>query len=223
MRSYRVLLTGVVLVLLAGPALAQSEEEARARELIARIKKEMKKIDEMLLQADRGQAGEAAERMEQVAEDVQKLLNEVAEGQRQVIDDIEELARMTKYSKSNQSQSSDSDPQQQQDGKNREREREPDPKDLQYQGEPEPQPQGEEQPQDGRPDESEPEQSDQQRQPPPSETDHFEREDTTGRWGNLPPKVAEMLQNLGPDQFPAKYKKLIEEYYRKSAEEKQQP
>lgn len=44
----------------------------------------------------------------------------------------------------------------------------------------------------------------------------FERDDVAGRWGTLPGKVEEMLQQLSNDQFPERYKKLIEQYYRKS-------
>ena len=42
----------------------------------------------------------------------------------------------------------------------------------------------------------------------------------SGRWGNLPPKVAEQFQNLSSDQFPEKYLKLIEQYYRLANEKK---
>lgn len=44
----------------------------------------------------------------------------------------------------------------------------------------------------------------------------FERDDVVGRWGTLPGKVEEMLQQLSNDQFPERYKKLIEQYYLKS-------
>ena len=39
-------------------------------------------------------------------------------------------------------------------------------------------------------------------------------------WGNLPPKVRQQMQNASVEQFLPKYEKLIEEYYKRLAEEK---
>jgi hypothetical protein len=38
-------------------------------------------------------------------------------------------------------------------------------------------------------------------------------------WGHLPPKVREQLQSSAPEEFLPKYEKLIEEYYKRLAEE----
>ncbi|MFG0318608.1 MAG: hypothetical protein ACF8XB_15145 [Planctomycetota bacterium JB042] len=209
-------------------ASAQSDDEARARELIAKIKKEMRKIDELLLQVDQVKAAEAGETLEGVRKsidellDARELLENVTESQGAVIEGIDELARMTKYQKSNQSDPNYDDQQQPEQQRNRERERDQEPQDLKHQGEPKQQqqqqkkPGEQDQPQDGREDRQEPEQRDGQ-SPPPSETGRFENEDVTGRWGNLPPKVAEMFQQLGPEAFPVKYRKLLDQYYKKAA------
>ena len=217
--------------LLVPTAAAQSDDEARARELIAKIKKEMRKIDELLLQIDSADPAEARETLETVQADIEQLLDAksllegVTKSQSEVIDGIEELARMTKYKPSNQSDPNPQDDPQQQQQQNQQRQRDRDPKDLKYQGEKKPQPkpqnpnQKQDQPQDGREDKSEPEQKE-GGQRPPSETGRFEKEDVSGRWGNLPPKVAEMFQNLGPDAFPPKYRKLLDEYYTKANKKK---
>jgi hypothetical protein len=39
-------------------------------------------------------------------------------------------------------------------------------------------------------------------------------------WGHLPPKVRDQLQSSAPEEFLPKYEKLIEEYYKRLAEER---
>lgn len=215
---------------LAPAASGQSDDEARARELIAKIKKEMRKIDELLLQIDQVKAAEAGESLEGVRKsidellDARELLQSVTDSQGEVIEGIDELVRMTKYQKSNQSDPNSDDQQQPQSQKNQERERDQDPQDLKHQGEPKQQqpqkkPGEQDEPRDGREDRQDPEQRE-GKSPPPSETGRFENEDVTGRWGNLPPKVAEMFQQLGPEAFPVKYRKLLDQYYKKAARKK---
>jgi TolA-binding protein len=41
-----------------------------------------------------------------------------------------------------------------------------------------------------------------------------------GVWGNLPPRVRQQMQNAAVEQFLPKYEKLIEEYYKRLAEDK---
>ncbi len=219
----------ILAALLAAPAICQHEQELEAKELIARIKKQMKVIDELLLDVDDSSPTAAKESIEQVTTDIEKLLKTVTEGQAKVIEDIEQLVRMTKYSQSNQGQSGQQDPKSQSQSQNRERDRDAEPDELKQQGEPKQsgadqkqqgEPEGQDEPRDGRADQQEPEQRDATSEAPPPETRQFERENVTGRWGNLPPKVGEMFQQLGPDRFPAKYMKLIDQYYYKANKKK---
>jgi len=201
----------------AVPALGQSDDELRARELIARITKEMSRIDELLLEVDEATPKQVQESLNEVQQNIEELLKNVQAQQAGVIENIEELVRLTKYTQSNQGQGS-GDQEQQGEGeqpKNRQREKDAEPKDLKYQGDPKDQ-----KPESGEEDRSEPEQNRTGQKPPPSETEKFQREDVSGRWGNLPPKVAEMFMNLSPDQFPPKYRQLLEQYYKKANDQK---
>ena len=76
--------------------------------------------------------------------------------------------------------------------------------------------QGRDEPKDGGPDRTEPERNDGTRKPD-GETGVFERKDTSGRWGELAPKVQEMLRQYGDDQLPPRYRRLIERYYKLEA------
>ena len=74
----------------------------------------------------------------------------------------------------------------------------------------------------GGPDRSAAEQNQADQQPPASATGPSVRKDVTGRWGTLPPKVQEML--LFEDaKLPPKYRRLIEQCYRKAAQESSEP
>jgi hypothetical protein len=75
-------------------------------------------------------------------------------------------------------------------------------------------PRGDE-PQSRRRDEKRPEQVDDARPPPPSASGVFERKDTSGRWGMLPPKEAEDLQRRNADEFPQRYRQWMELYFRR--------
>ena len=106
------------------------------------------------------------------------------------------------------------------------RERTPDPGELEPQpksGKPQPTPKGGDQepqprpedgdPLSGRPDDASPEQRDARRPPPPGATQPFERTDTSGRWGMLPPKEAEDLQRRNAEEFPLRYRRWMELYF----------
>ena len=89
------------LLLIPVSAFAQSEDEMRAKELIAKIQKEMSEIDKLLLEADSaGAAGESAEKLEEVAKSIEELLRSVQDNQASVVRDIEELVKLTKYQQS---------------------------------------------------------------------------------------------------------------------------
>lgn len=204
---------------LTGLAFAQDSDEMKAKQLVAQIKKDLAKIDDLLLRADEMGGADAKAAMDEVKTNIEKLLQQTRDAQGQVIDNIEELARLTKYKKSSEGQG---EPQNQQDQppeqQNQEREKDKEPKDLKEQGQPKPQDQksGEQKPEDGDPKQGKGEQRDEGMKPPPSETEKHEREDTRGRWGNLPPKVQEQIDARSYDRIPAKYRRILDEYYRKS-------
>lgn len=218
-------LLALSLVLLGGSLRAQSEDDARARELIAKIKKEMSDIDKLLLQADKSAPAEVQQQLEEVSKNIEELLQGVQQQQLSVVSNIEELVKLTKYSQSSQGQGQGQKDPKDQGGnqpKNRERERDGDVDELQKQEGGQEQPEGQQpkdgkQPESGAEDDSQPEQRDGEA-PPPGEKGEFKREDTSGRWGNLPPKEAELLMRHHADQFPEKYRLLLEQYYRRSAE-----
>lgn len=230
----RILMTGLAFAgALAASASAQSplsEDELKAKELIAKIKKDMTEIDQLLLSVDEKSPAETRERMAAVAKNLDELLKQVKDQQGQVVKNIEELAALTKYSKggSGECDNPSDDPKGGKQPKNGERSADPEVDKLKPQGEQEggqqPQPQqpqqGEQQPEEGGPDRSKPEQRDGSAKPPDGAKSEFERQDTAGRWGVLPPKVAEILGDLSDDQLPPKYRKLIEQYYRLQNEKK---
>lgn len=226
----KLLIAAALCGLLVSTAAAQSDDEMKAKELISRIKKQLSKIDELLLDVEGQSPASARESMQRVQKDLDELLEDVQSKQGSVCNDIEELVRLTKYTQSNQG-GGESDKDQESDGeqqKNRERQRDKQPEDLKYQGQPEQpeqkdqgeKPEGEQEPKSGEEDQSDPKQSENNRRPPPDEIENFERDDVSGRWGNLPPKIAEEFMNLSPDRFPAKYRKLLEEYYKKANDQK---
>lgn len=202
----------------AGLAHAQDADEMKAKQLVAQIKKDLAKIDDLLLRADEVGGEDAKAAMDDVKKNLEKLLDQTRDTQGKVIDNIEELARLTKYKKSSESQGEQSDPSQppQQSQQNQQREKDKDPQNLKDQGTPKDQQKDQQQPKDGQPEQSKGEQKDEGMKPPPSETEKHEREDTRGRWGNLPPKVQEQIDARSYDRIPAKYRRILDEYYRKS-------
>jgi hypothetical protein len=180
----------------------------------------MAKIDAMLMQVDAQDATAAREQMEQVANDIEELLDQVRQDQTRVVDNIEELVRLTKYTQSQSGGGGDQSQQQQQQQQEQERGRDPEVDQLKQQGQkpqqPEPQNQqtGAERPEDARP-EDDPGRQEKGGERPPSETGEFQREDVSGRWGNLPPKVQESVPQRTFERFPEKYRRVIIEYYRR--------
>ncbi|MBL8767745.1 MAG: hypothetical protein JNL94_10290 [Planctomycetes bacterium] len=213
----RFLLTFGTTFVVAGLARAQDSDEMKAKQLVAQIKKDLAKIDDLLLRADEAGGADAKAAMDDVKKNIEKLLQQTRDAHSQVIDNIEELARLTKYKKSSDGQGEDRNQQQQpQPQQNAEREKDKDPQNLKEQGQPKDQQKGEQKPEDGQPDKGKGEQREDGMKPPPSETEKHEREDTRGRWGNLPPKVQEQIDARSYDRIPAKYRRILDEYYRKS-------
>jgi hypothetical protein len=48
--------------------------------------------------------------------------------------------------------------------------------------------------------------------PDPERTDH---DNVGGQWGNLPPVAQELLYNPNTDELPVRYRRWIEEYFRR--------
>ncbi len=216
----------------AGRASAQalgSTDDQKRLELVAKIKKDLEEIDRLLLEAERDKTGSVKEKMAAAQKDIEKLLESAQKNQAQVVSNIEELVRMTKYVKNNSggdsgddSQSGGGDPK-----KQREREKEKDPGELLPQPQQQKPEQGEEpksgkeQPKNGKeeggePDHTKGEQETADHKKPPAEKGEFQRDDTSGRWGVLPQKEAELMQNWSDKQFPEKYRKLLYDFYRRA-------
>ena len=51
--------------------------------------------------------------------------------------------------------------------------------------------------------------------PPAKKSEKVRRSDLSGRWGVLPPKIQKEILNFNIENFPEKYRKWLEEYYRR--------
>jgi hypothetical protein len=217
----RAYFVSIVIAFAGANALAQDGDELRAKELQAKIKRQMSEIDELLLNAEKADAATAKEKIDAVRKSIDELLKDVNGKQAEVVSDIEELVRMAKakQSKNSPSSSGKQPPKNQESQQNPQRERDGEVDELKPQGEKpqgeQPQ-EGEQKPESGKPDDATPQKEDETGQKPPDEKGAFEREDVSGRWGVLPGKVEEMFKKLSSERFPDRYRKLIEQYYRKS-------
>jgi hypothetical protein len=201
-------------------------DQERARQLIVRIRRSMREIDTLLL------TGAQPERLEKELEANQKrieeLLKETESKSQAVIQNIDELIKLTKYQeqKDPQQGSGGSGEKPQSDPQNQpQRDKSQDPQELQKQ----PKPEGEQpqdgsekkpeqdksEPKDGKASRKPPESSPADRPPPKSATGEFERADTVGRWGMLPPKEAEDLQRRDAEEFPQRYRRWMELYFQR--------
>ena len=70
-------------------------------------------------------------------------------------------------------------------------------------------------PKHGKPDANRPQQANADRPPPKGATGEFLQADTRGRWGVLPPKEAEDLQRRDAEEFPQRYRRWMELYFRR--------
>jgi hypothetical protein len=203
---------------LAGLARAQVDPEAeKIRKLVVKIQKEMKEVDQLLLRADR--PSEAASKIDETIKNIQDLLKSTEQKQSDVIKGIEELVRLAKYQQSQQSSSQrDQQKPQKPDGQDEQeqkRPKDPEPQELQKQ-----QGQGQDQPKDQQEQETTPEQKRANRLPPGSEKGQFVRPDLKDRWGVLPSKEQEDLINAMSSRIPERYRRWIEEYYRRVSKSK---
>ena len=204
-------------------------DQERARELVLRIRKSMREIDSLLLK------GAQPEKIEQALaanqKRIEELLKETESKSQAVIQNIDELVKLTKYQKSNSGGGGGSPPPEQQPQGSQgkpppQREKSQDPQELSPQPKDGQQPKDGDPPQDeqqnhdgdpkgGRPDRSPPDQRDAKRPPPNGATGEFERTDTSGRWGMLPAKEAEDLQRRNAEEFPQRYRQWMELYFRR--------
>lgn len=195
---------------------AQSDIE----QLAQRIRQTLEEVDGALLDAAEADA----------------ITDEVARARRLHLDairDIEKLIEQLEYQFSNpppnssgggggqssqQPQQQPSRPQQS-DGSRSRGEQTPDQQPHQQgEGDPQDEQQGEqqsegEQPTDGDPRGASPDNRQQEGgPPPPDEVLPYTRDDTDGRWGLLPPKVQEQLNNLHVDDVPDRYRGWLDAY-----------
>lgn len=195
-----ILETIVVLGALAGLAHAQMDPEAeKIRKLVVKIQKQMKEVDQLLLRSDR--PAEAASKIDETIKNIQDLLKSTEAKQSEVIKGIEELVRLAKYKKSQQSQSKQNQPKpdDQKSEEEQRRPKDPEPEELQRQQQQET---GGEQKQATQP-------------PPRGEKGQFQRQSLSDRWGVLPMKEQEDLINAMSSRIPERYRRWIEEYYRR--------
>jgi hypothetical protein len=181
-------------------------DQQRMLELINRIKEGMKAIDANLLKAGTPEDAKGADRT------VESILNETRRKHRQVIKDIDELIRSVKYSQS--SSSSQSNQQQQPKPQQKPQPRQENPSDEDLKQNPQ-QPENGQRPEDDRPANNPPQQENSagsRKDPDPENVNHT---DASGRWGLLPPKVQEDILNSNVEDLPQKYRKWLEEYYRR--------
>jgi len=194
-----------------GGARAQADEDAkRLAELAKKIQEQMKAIDEKLLEAGSGRTVKAA------GNEVDRILDDIRRMHEKVIRDIEELIRNVKYAPP--SASSSQGGQQKPQEKNQPRREEPRAGDLQKN--PTKPEDMEGQPKDGGRSRDDPNQEEARTRPPSADSEKARHTDASGRWGLLPPKVQEEILNSNVEDFPQKYRKWLEEYYRRAAERK---
>lgn len=203
----------------AASAQGMDPDAERARQLIHRIRTSMREIDALLLK------GGSVERVDQELTAVQKrleeLLDETDAKSSAVLQQIDELIDLSKAQQSQQQQSQDPQgqggrpPPSGRDDPSKPRDRSDQPEDLAQQPPPGEQPKDGEQPQDGKPDPTEGSQREEGRPPPLGPTGEFERVDLSGRWGMLPQKEAEELQRRSAEEFPQRYRRWMELYFRR--------
>ena len=216
------------------PAQGMDPDQERARQLIVRIRRSMREVDTLLLSG--AQPDKVEKELAANQKRIEELLKETESKSQSVIQGIEELIKLAKSRQQSggggggegKPKPGEGDPQ---DGDAPQREKSQDPQELQKQpdgGKPQPEggkpedKDGKQDPQNrdgdpkgGKPDKGRPDQVDADRPPPKGATGEFERKDTKGRWGMLPPKVAEDLQRRDADEFPQRYRRWMELYFRR--------
>lgn len=206
------LLTVMLLMGQAAPGAETGATEAEA--LVERIRVTLAGIDDALLEAPD-------------ADDLAQALDQLVSAHEQVVRDLEELIAQAKYRAGQQgggggggqsnnpppSGSPPPPPPRESDGSQSEQQQGGE--QPQSPQEREQQAQGEQQPHDGPPPPANSEGQDRQGGPPPPDPlSDPTRKDIDGRWGLLPPKVQERLQNLHVDDVPERYRHWLSAYVR---------
>ncbi|MHC4944777.1 MAG: hypothetical protein ACYTG7_17315 [Planctomycetota bacterium] len=144
-----------------------------------------------------------------------KLVERIQNMSSQVIQSLDQLIKSIKYKKCGSgSGQSPPQPKGSQEQENKPRDEQQD--DSMKQN---PQSQNEEGQEQDRPEDGRPEDDRGNRQakddPPPTDPERAEHTDVSGRWGVLPPKVQNDILNFNIEEFPQKYRKWLEEYYKR--------
>lgn len=204
-------------------------EAEKARQLVERVRRGLREVDSLLLSGASSRV--TSEQIEENVRRIEELLREAESRSRSVVQSIDELIKIARYQQQNQSQQGgQGDPDQpqppDQQGQGKEREKSQDPGQLQPQqnssGEDQ-QPPSTGDPRSPRPDDSPPDQQQTSTPPPQGASGEFERVDTTGRWGLLPPKEAEDLQRHNVEDIPQRYRPYYELYFRRVNQGERRP
>ena len=199
-------------IVTSAPLLAQEEEKFDRAEAIKKIKTDLDKAVETLAElSGTGLNGEAGKR---AVENIDKLLDGMQSSQGQIVDNIDQLIRNMKQSKSKskgkgkESKSSKSKPKNNQSQQKRNRNQKP--QDKKREGKKD-QPKNGEKPEGGEED-KEPKQGKQPRKAPGADEEKVPIIDDSQAWGMLPPEVRQLLiENNFRDYFPD-YQKEIADY-----------
>lgn len=201
---------------LAQDGVVPMQQHTEAEELVQRIHEGMKKVDENLMDA---KARGVSETIEENIRNIEKLLEDTRKQSDQVISDLDELIKSIKYQQCNSGGSGSPPPP---DLSNSEKQPENQPRSEQEdQGlQKHDTPQDKDSEKDEKPGEARPEDSPgakNQGKTPPSgkDSEKADHVDVSGRWGVLPPKIQNDILNFNIESFPEKYRKWLEEYYKR--------
>ncbi|MBU0754055.1 MAG: hypothetical protein KJ645_02880 [Planctomycetes bacterium] len=152
--------------------------------------------------------------MEENIRNLEKLLEETQNRSSRVIQDLDELIKSVKYMQCSSggggSPPPDSKDSQQQENKPRQEEQDQGLKENPSQEQADRNPR----PEETRPEEG-PGRQENGEKPPSPPTEQVEHADLSGRWGVLPPKIQQDILNFNIEEFPEKYRKWLEDYYKR--------
>lgn len=198
-------------LILSNAALSQEEADAvDPQELVKRIQEGMREIDQNL--ADASAAG-VREKMNQNIRYMEELLKDTQNRSRFVISALDELIKSIKYRKCGSGGGNQMQPPP--DSSNKEEQK---PRSEQGDQELKENPTNQEKegkPEDARPEEAKGEKNRADNPPPKKPPEEVDHPDVSDRWGVLPPKIQNDILNFNIENFPEKYRKWLEEYYKR--------
>lgn len=198
-------------LVLSNAALPQEEADAiDPQELVKRIQEGMHEIDQNL--ADASAAG-VREKMSQNVRYMEELLKDTQNQSRFVISALDELIKSIKYRKCGSGGGNQMQPPP--DSSNKEEQK---PRSEQGDQELKENPSNQEEegkPEDARPKEAQGEKNRAKNPPPQKPPEEVDHPDVSERWGVLPPKIQNDILNFNIESFPEKYRKWLEEYYKR--------